>query len=220
MSDIVLYGPSYSVYTRIVRVALKEKAITYRLEEVDFISSGMPAAQKARHPYGVVPVLAHDDVHFIETSAITTYLDERFPEPALRPVSPVARAQMNGCISVLDHYLWPDIRELVTQSLFTSLVGGWPDDSIKERMVKRLSETLPVLERDFFARGHLGGDRFTLADVHAAPMIAYLAMTVEGQALLRERATLAAWWDRVKTRPSLVDTEINFQAYSWARRSD
>ncbi|MEQ9518906.1 MAG: glutathione S-transferase family protein [Parvibaculum sp.] len=220
MAAITLHGPAYSVYTRIVRVTLAEKGLGYTLAEVDFISGGMPDEQKARHPFGVVPALVHGRETFIETAAITTYLDECFPDPAMRSATPEARARMNAAISVLDQYLWPDIQELVTQSLFTALVGGWPDDSIKERMVKRLSETLPVLERDFLQAGHFGGDVFTLADAHAAPMIAYLSMTVEGAGLLAQCPALASWWGRVKQRASLVATEIDFQAYAWARRGD
>lgn len=219
MSELVLYGPAYSVYTRIVRVTLAEKGLTHVLEEVDFIAAGMPSEQRERHPFGVVPTLSHEGACFNETSAITTYLDEVFPHPAMRLDTPAARAHMNACISVLDQYIWPDVRELVTQSLFTGLVGGWPDDSIKERMVKRLAETLPLLQKSYLRAGHFGGTHFTLADAHAAPMIGYLAMTVEGQALLETCSGLKAWWGDVKHRPSLTGTEIDFQAYGWARRT-
>ncbi|RAV24557.1 glutathione S-transferase family protein, partial [Staphylococcus warneri] len=35
---IVLYGAAYSVYVRAVRLALEEKGLAYRLEEIDIFS--------------------------------------------------------------------------------------------------------------------------------------------------------------------------------------
>ena len=218
MSDLILYGPAYSVYTRIVRTVLEEKGLAYRQEEVDFISSGMPVAQKERHPFGVVPVLAHDGEMFSETAAITTYLDEIFPEPSLCPSKPSERAHMAATISVLDQYLWPDIRELVTQALIAPIAGGWPDDLVVARMVKRLTGSLATLEARFVETGLLGGARLSLADLHAGPMIAYLAETVEGQVLLKERARLSAWWSKIKQLPSLTATQFELMDYPWARR--
>jgi len=218
MDVLTLHGPAYSVYTRIVRVVLEEKGVPYELEEVDFVSLGMPSAQKERHAFGVVPALVHGEEIFIETAAITTYLDEAFPEPALRPASIAARAHMAATISALDHYVWPDIRELVTQTYLNSFVGGWPDDSVTARMVKRLETSLTVLEEEFVEAGYLGGANLTLADLHAAPMIAYLAKTVEGQALLQARAPLLAWWNGVKGRASVTATEFDLLDYPWAQR--
>ena len=72
MSPVVtLYGLSRSVYTRIARLALEEKAVPYRLEEVEiFGSSGVPAAHTNRHPFGRIPVLSHGDLSIYETAAI------------------------------------------------------------------------------------------------------------------------------------------------------
>ena len=138
MSEIVLFGPASSAYTRIVRLVLEEKGVPYTLEEVDFISSGMPDAQKERHPFGMVPALKHKGEMFFEAGAICGYLDNVFTAPKLTPSDPASRAHMNATISVLDAYVWPDIRELTTQAVFATLVGGWPDESITERMIKRL----------------------------------------------------------------------------------
>ena len=218
MKQLTLFGPAYSVYTRIVRVVLEEKQATYTLDEIDFVSSGMPADQKQRHAFGVVPALVHGEDTFIETAAITSYLDEAMPGSALRPETAAARAHMAATVSVLDQYIWPDIRELVTQTYFNSFVGGWPDESVTERMVKRLEQSLTTLQDRFIAPGYLGADAPTLADLHAAPMIAYLAETIEGQGLLQKRPGLSAWWDGIKNRPSMAATAFDLLDYPWARR--
>lgn len=215
---ITLYGPAYSVYTRIVRVVLEEKATAYRLEEVDFISGGMPEAQKERHPFGIVPALDHDGEIFFETAPICVYLDEVLEGPSLRPADPAGRAHVAATVSVLDQYIWPDIRELTTQAIFTPYVGGWPDDTVTARMVKRLTGTLAILQARFVETGLLGGPSISLADLHAAPMFAYLAQTVEGQMLLRDLPGLASWWSALKDRPSLTATQFDLKDYPWARR--
>jgi len=217
MSGITLFGPAYSVYTRIVRLVLEEKGVPYTLEEVDFISSGMPAAQTERHPFGMVPALEHDGHMLFEAGAICSYLNEVLPSPMFTPDDPLTRARMAATISVLDHYIWPDLRELVTQALFTTLVGGWPDDSIKERMVKRLTGSLAIFEEKFVSPGALNSDAVTLADLHAAPMIAYLAETLDGQVLLQALPALFGWWDDMKQRPSVVSTEFELTTYPWAQ---
>lgn len=217
MSAITLYGPAYSAYTRIVRVVLEEKGAAYKLEEVDFISSGMPAEQKVRHPFGVVPAITHDGEILFETRPICTYLDEVLPDPPLQPEDTVARARMHAAISSLDNYIWPDIRELTTQSIFTPMVGGWPDETVTARMVKRLEKSLETFEAAFLATGLLGTG-FTLADAHAAPMFAYLSECAEGQVLLSKRPPLKSWWEGVKDRPSVAATAWDLEAYPWAQR--
>jgi len=220
MSDITLYGPAYSAYTRIVRLVLEEKGVAYTLEEVDFISAGMPAAQKERHPFGMVPALENDGHTLFEAGSICAYLDEVLAAPKLAPDDPLSRARMTATISVLDSYIWPDLRELVTQTVFTSLVGGWPDDSIKERMVKRLAASLATLEERFVAAGALNSNTVTLADLHAVPMIAYLAQSVDGQILLQDLTGLSAWWQEMKQRPSVIATEFDLTTYPWAQRTE
>ncbi len=220
MADVRLYGPAYSAYTRIVRLVLEEKTVPYVLEELDFISAGMPAAQKERHPFGMVPALEHEGQMLFEAGPVCRYLDEVVPEPALVPSDPAQRALMAATISVLDNYIWPDLRELVTQTLFTTLVGGWPDDSIKERMVKRLTESLAILEGRFVSTGLLNSKELTLADLHAVPMISYLAETVDGQLLLQDLPGLRGWWQATKERPSVTATAFDLTTYPWARRDD
>jgi len=218
MSDLVVYGPAYSVYTRIVRMTLVEKGQDYRFEEVDFISEGMPAAQVARHPFGVVPALEHEGRILCETSSICVYLDEVFAAPALRPADAFGRACVAERVAAFDHYLWPDMRDLVTQSLFAPMVGGWPDESIVERATKRLARTLRIVEDTFLSDGFMAGGQFSLADLHAGAMVDYIVQTVAGAGLVADLPNLKAWRDMMRHHPSLAATEIDFDAYEWTRR--
>ena len=50
MSDPILFGAAYSVYVRSVRLALEEKGVAYRLEEVDVFAAGGPPPSLPRTP--------------------------------------------------------------------------------------------------------------------------------------------------------------------------
>ncbi len=54
----------------------------------------------------------------------------------------------------------------------------------------------------------LAGADLTLADLHAAPMIAYVRRTPEGEALLKKHKPIARWWQAMDTRPSMAATRF------------
>ena len=83
---LVLHGYRYSVYVRIVRLALAEKGVAYDRVEVNPFAPDVPASYLALHPFGRVPTLVHDDFALYETGAITRYVDRAFagPGPAAR----------------------------------------------------------------------------------------------------------------------------------------
>ena len=59
--SVTLHGAAYSVYVRIARLALEEKGVAYRLDEVDiFAEGGTDAAHRRRHPFGKIPAFEHD----------------------------------------------------------------------------------------------------------------------------------------------------------------
>ncbi|GAB5508465.1 MAG: glutathione S-transferase family protein [Rhizobiaceae bacterium] len=50
------------------------------------------------------------------------------------------------------------------------------------------------------------GDRLTLADLYAAPMIACFVQADEGRAMLDTHPRLTAWWSRMEARASFEET--------------
>ena len=53
----------------------------------------------------------------------------------------------------------------------------------------------------------LTGSELTLADLHAAPMIAYFVKAPEGSALLQTFSQLADWWTNISASPGFRATE-------------
>lgn len=55
-ASVIVYGASYSVYVRIVRIALHEKGVDYELVPVDVLADGgAPQDHLARQPFGRIP---------------------------------------------------------------------------------------------------------------------------------------------------------------------
>ena len=210
MAEPVLYGADYSVYTRIARLALAEKGVACRFETVDvFAPGGPPREYLARHPFARIPAFAHGEVALYEAAAITRYVDEAFPGPALQPADAAGRARMTQVISVLNAYAFrPLVLELYVQRVSVPSRGGTPDEA-------RIAAALPDCERCLAALAALqGGADFlasaslTLADLHAAPMFAYARLAPEGTAMLTRHADLAAWWRRMESRPAMSATRF------------
>ena len=210
MAEPVLYGADYSVYTRIARLALAEKGVGYRFETVDvFAPGGPPPAYRARHPFGRIPAFAHGAVALYEAAAITRYVDEAFAGPALQPADPAARARMTQVVSLLNAYLFrPLVLELYVQRVSVARRGGTPDEA-------RIAAALPECARGLAAladvqggAAFLAGDALSLADLHAAPMVAYGRLAPDGVAMLTGHANLVAWWERMGERPSMLSTRF------------
>jgi glutathione S-transferase len=87
---ITLYDAERCPYCARVRIVLAEKDIEYETVMIDL--SDRPAWLYEKNPLGKVPVLEEDGFILPESEVINEYLEERYPEPALLPADPAARA--------------------------------------------------------------------------------------------------------------------------------
>ena len=95
MSEVTVFGASYSVYVRIVRLVLEETRIPYELVEVDIFSKdSVPADYASRHPFGRIPAFEHAGFRMFETDAIADYILDRFGDGGLLPEDARHRARM------------------------------------------------------------------------------------------------------------------------------
>ncbi len=204
MADPILYGPSYSTYTRAARLALEEKGVSYKHVEVDFMQ-GMPEEQLARQPFGKVPAFEHDGFQLYETCAIERYVDEAFAGPSLQPEEPRQRARMTQIVSMLDSYTYgPTVGQLVVQRLF---MGESPDEAAIEAALPEVRKCMGTLEQLLGDQTFLAGDRLSLADLHLAPIFAYFSATPESGPILEDKPGLRRWWESMKARESMAKTE-------------
>lgn len=215
VSEPSLFGASCGVYVRIVRLALAEKGVAYRLiERKSPACDG--AADPADHAFGRIPAFEHDGFLLHETGAITRYIDEGFVGPALQPSSARGRARMHEIISLLDNYAYQTlVWDIFVERVRAAFEGRRPDHA-------RIAAALPLAETcldalvDLLADGpYLGGERISLADLHAAPMMIYAHMAPEGAALLNARPALQTWLTRIGRRASVDDTRTPLEVLAW-----
>lgn len=209
MSDpVALRGYRFSVYTRIAAMVLREKGVAYRREEVDPFAPDLPPAYRALHPFARVPVLSHGDFEVYETAAIARYVDAAFAGPNLTPRDPRAQARMAQVVSIVDAYGYgPMVRQVFAHGVFRPCNGEPWDAAEIERGLETSRTVLAALDAIAAEGRVLDGARLTLADCHLAPMVAYFVQVPEGADRLSRHPALSPWWQAVKGRRSLAETD-------------
>jgi glutathione S-transferase len=211
---LCVFGLTRSVYTRIARLVLEEKGADYVLEEVEiFGAAGLPADHVARHPFGRIPVLQHDDFLLYETTAIARYVDEVLPGPALQPAGTRARARMNQLVALLDAYAYrPMVWGVFVERVLAPREGRAPDSAVISRALDAARCCLHEIDRLRERSAFLAGDDVTLADLHAFPMLRYLELAHEGKALIAMIPRMQEWMERMSARRSAERTKGPYES--------
>lgn len=209
MSEMILWGFDASTYVRTVKMLLAEKPFT-RFKQMPLnVLAGEPQQPEhlARHPFGKVPVLDHDGLRILETSAIARYLNDILPGKSLVPATPKDRARMDMMIGIIDSYGYGAlIGGVAAYHLFPDFVGGKNDAMHKAGM----ANSAKVLELAMKTRGgsrFLAGD-LSLADLYLAPIMFYISLTPDKDALFNI-AGVGDWWANVTALPSYTQTLPN-----------
>ena len=210
---VLLFGLERSVYTRIARLALEEKEVSYSLQEVEiFGPGGVPAEHLERHPFGRIPVLRCGALSLYETSAITRYVDEAYPGPALQPSDPLSRSRMNQAIGLLDAYAYrPMVWGVFVQRVRVPLSGGMPNESEIASSLHSAAVCLKALEALLGSAPFFAGEQISLADLHAFPILRYFCLAAEGHSLLKSHPALFRWYEVLLTRSSVARTKSQYE---------
>lgn len=211
MGNPTVFGVRRSVYVRIARLALEEKGVAYDLDEVDvFAPGGPPADYLARQPFGKMPALEHDGFRLYESGAVTRYVDEAFPGPALQPADVKARGRVNQIISILDSYAYRTMvwDVMIERLRARELFDRDPDEAKIAAALQRAETCCRALVELMDQGPWLAGAAVTLADLHAAPIFAYFRRTPEGAAMVARHGALERWWNAINARPSMVATRF------------
>ena len=227
-----LYHFNNSVCSQKVRIALAEKRLDWTGHAVDlFKLEQYDPKYLAFNPKGVVPTLVHDGVPLIESTLICEYLDDAFPDPPLRPQAPADLSAMRLWSKTVDEGLHAGITAISFSAMFRERMRGmsdaqrarrWrnigdPARSDRDRSVfehgvdsayvynaiAAYETAFAKLEAAFAdARSWIMGDAFTLAEIALAPYLARLDYLTLLDVWIAERPGIAAWWGRVRQRPS------------------
>jgi len=173
--------------------------------EVEFIDlANKPAWFLEVSPMGRVPVLILDERPVFESMIINELLDELYPEPALFPRDPIARAEARGWIVFAN-----DVLMSGSVTAMMALAGGYTGDALAKPLAA-LRDALAKLERQL-AQGKgpfFLGTAFTLVDASYAPFFRRWR-AAEGWGppearLLGAFPAVSAWADALLARPSVV----------------
>lgn len=211
MSDPIVYGPAFSTYVRSVRLALEEKHVPYRLEDVDLLKGAhTQPPHRTRHPFAKVPAFEHDGFGLYETAAILRYVDEAFDGIALQPADVRDRARMTRALCIIDSYAYPSmIGTCVIQRVVMPMIGNAPDEAAIEAALPKAEGCTKVLDGLLTEGPYIAGGALSLADLHLIPVYDYFVSLPEGQRIFAKAPNLAAWWERVATRPSVEKTRVD-----------
>lgn len=200
-----LYSGPLSLFSRKVEIALREKGLPFDREMVPFTQvkgySPKHPAVLAANPKGQVPVLIDGDLTIFDSTVIFEYLEEAYPTPPLYPAAPKERARCRLLELTADEILLPPLRTLMTRTS--------PPDPDPERQRQRIAEAdrgeIQLHNHYETLSRRLGGQEyfcsgFTVADI-ALFMTILWVQRLKGPRL-DGHPNLAAWYERVKSRPS------------------
>lgn len=207
MSEIVVHGVPGSPYVRSVQMGLEEKGVPYRLQAMG-PGDSKGSEHLARHPFGRVPVFQSGDFILYETQSILRYLDDLFPEPALQPHEPLARARMNQIIGINDWYFFPKVAAVIVFQRIVGpvLLGTSADEAAIAAAMPMAKTCIAELDRLLGTQPFFAGERISIADIMLAPQLDFFADTPEGRSLLGN-TNLQGWLTRMNARPSMIATQ-------------
>ncbi len=191
-----IFGFPLSPFMRKVLVAVKEKGLD--AEVVPSNPSQPDPEFAAVSPFHKIPAFRDGDFTIADSTAIVTYLDAKYPEPALLPAAPEARARAIWFEEVADTVLTPTGAPIVlNRFLRPNIFGVEGDEEAAVAAEEALKRPLGYLE------GAVGDEwldgAFTIGDIAAASVIrtlGYAGWQLDAAAYPR----LAAWHARVCER--------------------
>ncbi len=183
---ITLYDATRCPYCARTRIVLAEKRVAFEVVRIDL--NDRPAwILELNPPSGRVPVIEEDGLVLPESAVINEFLEERYPEPALLPADPAARAAARLRIERFDDF--GDAYYAARRR----------EDGSRELLQEELAALDAVLERESW----LTGQAFGLAD------IAYVPWVLRARDLLgvdlSSTPQVVEWLERLSLRPSIQE---------------
>jgi glutathione S-transferase len=189
---------------RVVKMFMIEKGIDLPRHNIDLMKGeNRQEPYKQVNPHGTTPALELDEGLIIaEITAICDYLEELHPTPALIGETPMQRAETRMWTRRIDLNIVEPMTNGFRYSeglgMFKDRVHCIPAAATDLKAIAQ--EKLTWLDGLIAGRQFIVGDRFTLADILLYCFIDFGGSV--GQPLNTGNKNIAAWFDRVKARPS------------------
>lgn len=170
-TPFTLYGTYLSPYVARVRILLAAKAIVLPITPPPDVDPWRiytaNEAFRAISPLGKVPYLTGDALQIGEAQVICEWIEDHWPEPALRPLNPNHRALDRYICSLIDAYGLPALAALFDAAMREDSAGV-------ETEMKNVLVMLRALERTLSPGPFSFGAQPSLADCALPPFLFYL----------------------------------------------
>jgi len=157
-TKLTLFSTPDHVTCHRVRLILAAKGVSYDLVIVDPVFP--PEDLATLNPELTLPTLAERELVIYTTNALTEYLDERYPHPALLPFDPISRARLRLAIWRIEHEWVPEVLAIQTGSKTEAAAA-------RKRLSALLEASMPLFKASkFFLNTEV-----SLADCALAPIL-------------------------------------------------
>jgi glutathione S-transferase len=200
---VIVFGASLSPFVRKVLAYGAEKGLELEHKPLG-LGSDDPDFLKAS-PFRKIPGFSDGDFAISDSSAIIHYLEAKYPEPALIPAEPEARARTIWFDEFADTILCAcGAKMFFNRIVAPRFLGREGDLEVADQAEKNeLPPILDYLERTIAGNGWLVGDGITLADIAVATAFAnfrHLGVTIDSGRYPK----VAAFAERMLARPSFA----------------
>ena len=180
-TPLVLCGLPISNYYSKVKLALLEKGVPFREEEVGVAGRGAKSEDAMRDsPLGKIPFIRTANGPLCESQAILEYIEAAWPEPPLLPPDPYAAAKVRELIAFIDLHVELVARELYPKAFFGGTIADGAAERIRERLVRNIAALAKLVRFD----PYIAGPTFTQAD--CAAWASFGVVTMATQAIYGE----------------------------------
>ena len=209
---MIVYGSSLSPFVRKTLAYVSEKGLEVELKAIG-IQDQDPAFRECS-PFGKMPGFRDGDFAISDSTAIITYLEAKYPEPALLPTAPASRARTIWYEEFSDTILTVAAGKLFFNRVVAPRFLGREGDLAAADTAEK--EELPPLfdyvERVMPASGHLVDDRLTLADIAlTSPFVNLMHVGVTMDAATHPKT--AAFLDAMLARASFAPLVAQEKAF-------
>ena len=198
---IKLYEHPFSPYVQKVKIALYEKNVPFEVEIPNAFSGAATDFGKT-NPRLEVPALVDDGFSIFDSTIILDYIEEKWPTPALLPISPRERARVRMIEDICDTY-YEAINWGLMEIRAWKRVTGELAKQIEWRAAAQTAAVHAWLERELGSANYFNGSAFGYGDLSVYP---HVHGSVVWQHAPQAGTKLAAWLARVEERPSVRKT--------------
>lgn len=220
-------------------MVLHEKGVTdYVSHHIDLFAGEQFSPEYIKlNPKAETPTLVHDEAVVRESSLICEYVDDVYPEPALKPGDPVGIAHMREWVKKSDDLLYEAVASLSFVSVFRQTLNAKGDEAKEKhfrsqtdlpRVMRQHSCVESGFDSDYVIRSvsnamklaeelnehlkHHGpwllGKQYTLAEIDYSPFLARLEALEMLDIFFDGKNDAIRWWDACKSRECFGATEV------------